>query len=273
MYLGRFASGLEEVVREEVERSPSLFILQSFPGGIIFDTKNAGTRAVEAESETLQELQKLRSVDNLYAFVCRSSDGDLNSFKYLEDLLSTLPEGQFNSAVDLARKWNPTLSQSNSEVSFRVTCERRHSNSNQKHSFSSMQAAAALGGSVVTETQWKVSMKKFDVEVLLWLFDKDVIVALSLFYPKRTQSSTNATRVEENIEEKPCKKHAPDTLRVDKTNADKEENAYRWVTERQLYALRSYRSALVPTSLKPSTAYSLCCLARITRKDFVLDPM
>lgn len=63
---------------------------------------------------------------------------------------------------------------------FRVTCTRTHSGTNKKHSFTSMEAAARFGGGINDFFGWAVDLENFDLEVLLNIVDKDVVVGISL---------------------------------------------------------------------------------------------
>ncbi|XP_061186507.1 tRNA (guanine(6)-N2)-methyltransferase THUMP3-like [Saccostrea echinata] len=60
--------------------------------------------------------------------------------------------------------------------SFRVTCNRN----GHGHPFDSMGAAANFGGGVFNYFNWNVSMKNFDIEVILNIEDRDVTVCLGL---------------------------------------------------------------------------------------------
>ena len=63
---------------------------------------------------------------------------------------------------------------------FRVTCTRTHSVPGQKHSFTSMQAAAKFGGGINDLFGWIVDLENFDLEVLLNIVDNHVVVGISL---------------------------------------------------------------------------------------------
>ncbi|XP_052068135.1 tRNA (guanine(6)-N2)-methyltransferase THUMP3-like [Mytilus californianus] len=59
---------------------------------------------------------------------------------------------------------------------FRVTCHRTGLN----HSFDSMGAQSNFGGAVYNYFKWNVSMKEFDIEVMLYIDSNDVRVGLAL---------------------------------------------------------------------------------------------
>ncbi|KAJ3603210.1 hypothetical protein NHX12_030953 [Muraenolepis orangiensis] len=61
-------------------------------------------------------------------------------------------------------------------IKFRVTCSR----AGDKHSFSSNEAARDFGGAVQDFFQWKADMTKFDIEVLLNIHDKEMVVGIAL---------------------------------------------------------------------------------------------
>lgn len=64
---------------------------------------------------------------------------------------------------------------------FRVTCWRRGSHcKSDKHSFASMDAARHWGGQLHERLQWHVSMKEYDVELVLNIVDKEVSFASNI---------------------------------------------------------------------------------------------
>lgn len=60
--------------------------------------------------------------------------------------------------------------------SFRVTCHR----TGEGHSFDSMGAQSNFGGAIYNYFKWNVSMKEFDIEVMLYIDGTDVKVGLAL---------------------------------------------------------------------------------------------
>jgi hypothetical protein len=75
-----------------------------------------------------------------------------------------------------ATKKQKTTERDPSKPAFRVTCNRN----GQGHPFDSMGAAANFGGAVYNYFHWNVSMKEFDIEVILNIEERDVTVCLGL---------------------------------------------------------------------------------------------
>lgn len=71
---------------------------------------------------------------------------------------------------------------------FRVTCHRSGDN----HSFDSMGAASNFGGAIYNYFKWNVSMKEFDIEVMLYIEDSDVRVGLALTKQSLHRRNTTA---------------------------------------------------------------------------------
>ena len=87
---------------------------------------------------------------------------------------STSSEGELESAASNPgsskdSSWDPEL------PAFRVTCYRTG-----KHVFQSPAAAANFGGEVNNYFGWNVSMKKFDIEVILNIEQDHIYVSLAL---------------------------------------------------------------------------------------------
>ncbi|XP_025306662.1 tRNA (guanine(6)-N(2))-methyltransferase THUMP3 isoform X2 [Canis lupus baileyi] len=61
-------------------------------------------------------------------------------------------------------------------LKFRVTCNR----AGEKHCFSSNEAARDFGGAIQDYFKWKADMTNFDVEVLLNIHDKEIVVGIAL---------------------------------------------------------------------------------------------
>ena len=66
--------------------------------------------------------------------------------------------------------WNPMM------PSFRVTCNR----SGEGHNFSSMAAAANLGGGIYNYFGWNVKMTEMDIEVIMNISNQEVTVGIAL---------------------------------------------------------------------------------------------
>ena len=62
-----------------------------------------------------------------------------------------------------------------SRIKFRVTCSR-----NGKHDFTSMEAAKYIGAGVKEHFNWEVNLEHFDVEVLAFIEEAEVTIALKL---------------------------------------------------------------------------------------------
>lgn len=75
-----------------------------------------------------------------------------------------------------APKKPKTTNQDPTKPAFRVTCNRN----GQGHRFDSMGAASNFGGAVYNYFHWNVSMKQFDIEVILNIEGNDVSVCLAL---------------------------------------------------------------------------------------------
>ncbi|CAD7687691.1 unnamed protein product [Nyctereutes procyonoides] len=61
-------------------------------------------------------------------------------------------------------------------LKFRVTCNR----AGEKHCFSSNEATRDFGGAIQDYFKWKADMTNFDVEVLLNIHDKEIVVGIAL---------------------------------------------------------------------------------------------
>lgn len=84
------------------------------------------------------------------------------------------PEGE--SGQPPAPKKPKLTSHDPDKPAFRVTCNRN----GQGHPFDSMGAASNFGGAVYNYFHWNVSMKQFDIEVILNIESNDVSVCIAL---------------------------------------------------------------------------------------------
>lgn len=180
-------------------------------------------------------------------------------------------------------------------TTFRVTCERTNETT-EKHRWTSVQAAAKLGEALLDRFPWKVSLEYFDLEVKVWVRDEKMVVALSLLYAERSPNDTITDRpVDTRIADRNAKGQGacitpPEgTVRDPRAYPEASGSApaeppkrrkvdarkgRRNADGRQLYTMaRRYRSALAPTSLRPSIAYCLCRLADVRATHLLLDPM
>ncbi|CAI5459495.1 unnamed protein product [Closterium sp. Yama58-4] len=197
--------------------------------------------------------------------------------------------------------------QGSSGLQFRVTCHRVCMKQT-KHGFSSPEAAGALGeGLLGIFPSWTVSLRQFELDVLAWIRDSSLTLLVSLIYadsPKANEERSTEQQKEQSKEQqaeqpKEQRKEQPkeqqterlreheagqanggskhvgkgDSSREGKKNTGRAVQARSHNAERQLYSSRTYRKALVPTSLKPSTAFALLQLADIHPGHIVLDPM
>jgi len=165
----------------------------------------------QATQNTLSQIHKLKSVDNLFLVVKHIPNYiyNENKEKALEDL-HQLPLGiPWEKVVDL---WNvnkeycnkkikkamksksneselnqnekqdsddadvPLKRKKSNEVSFRVSATRV----GKKQSFISPEAERTFGGSLNDHTQWKVDLSNYDIEVNLILGMESVMITLSL---------------------------------------------------------------------------------------------
>lgn len=177
---------------------------------------------------------------------------------------------------------------------FRVTCERTN-DTMEKHRWTSVQAAAKLGEALLERYPWKVSLEYYELEVMVWVRDRNMVGAVALLYANR-DSEHARTRLPVESETKARDANARDArVASDSTPSPSQEasrradpelkgtykrqrvdgrKARRNANGRQLYTLvRRYRNALVSTSLRPSVAYCLCQLAGVERHHLLLDPM
>lgn len=156
----------------------------------------------------LREIQQLRSVENLFVVVEDIADFKLSVQENVEIILQRLyhlPE-QLNlkPAFDIWKEYKDlctggkTKALQHIEISanesstgenittevtlprFRVTCTRNHSNSDLKHAFTSMQAAAKFGGGINDTYGWTVDLEDYDIDILLNIVDNHVVVGISL---------------------------------------------------------------------------------------------
>ncbi|CAI5496508.1 unnamed protein product [Closterium sp. Naga37s-1] len=177
-------------------------------------------------------------------------------------------------------------------LQFRVTCHRICMKLT-KHGFSSPEAAGALGeGLQGMFPSWTVSLRQFDLEVLAWIRDSHLTLLIALIYADSPKSSEEGSKEQQKGQPKEQQTEQLKENQTEQTSKDVDtgggggegkkkagEKAARAVqarshnSERQLYSSRTYRKALVQTSLKPSMAFALLQLADIHPGHIVLDPM
>ena len=196
--------GLEGVCAAECEKKLRCSVLQG-RGRIYF----------KVPRKNLMSIKGLRSVENLFVVVAEIKDFDglfaesvdvtLQRFNRLSEEFNWHPAlctwkefTGYKSTINCAKTSNGSTesevlgeeSQSTCEAvtnkaaevvpRFRVTCTRTHSGTNKKHPFTSMEAAASFGGGINDFFGWAVDLENFDLEVLLNIVDKNVVVGISL---------------------------------------------------------------------------------------------
>ncbi|GAQ80022.1 hypothetical protein KFL_000440230 [Klebsormidium nitens] len=259
-YLSTCAGGLENVLLQELaSRLYGVQVLSSHAGATVFST-----------SGRPEDLKALRAADNIYAYLIHKEGVPLDKEQGLAYLQAIAMEIDWGRALATFRQWNPGVAiiawpSSNSSEGcsaalprFRVTCERRTLKL-PKHGYTSMEAAGWLGAGVGALLGWPVSMTHFDVELIATITDDEVLLSLSLLYSPRAKQNASAT--------------GPPDAANEMGREEEPLQAKAHHQSRQLYSHRPYRSDLVRTSLKPSTAYALCQLADIRPGHVVLDPL
>ncbi|GJP53809.1 hypothetical protein CLOM_g12943 [Closterium sp. NIES-68] len=203
-------------------------------------------------------------------------------------LPETAPEGASEGAPERGRGAAAAAgSQELNGLPFRVTCHRVCMKQT-KHGFTSPEAAGALGeGLLGIFPAWTVSLRQFELEVLAWIRDSHLTLLLALIYadaPKASKEGLEEQQTEQPKEGRKEERKGEDR-REEGGSGECKKKVKRGIgdkiaiqarshnSERQLYSTRPYRRALVPTSLKPSTAFALLQLAHIQTGHIVLDPM
>eukprot|EP00249_Psilotum_nudum_P014567 c24891_g1_i4 orf=219-1481(+) len=245
-YWASCASGLQPQLVSELEKLENVYLVSDtlFLGGVLFSTSSAPV-----------EVLKLRSADNIYAFlghfqgILHEKDGALLYIKGLPEKIDWGPP------LNLFSQWQAFIKEdsifldnkNNDLMSFRVSCDRSCLKM-KKHEFTSMEAAAALGEGVQKLFGWPADMRCYDLEVVIWIQDSETLLALSLVH---------------------CGKQRKKEISISSSLARQRPRH----ADSQLYSWRQYRKVLVETSLKPSTAYGLLQLGQVLPGDLVVDPM
>lgn len=273
-YWATCAGGLEFTVCKELEGLEGTSVVSDslFGGGILFRTTCPP-----------EKLTKLRSVDNIYAFVAHFEDLPPEkdaAITFLKDLAGKV---DWHHAFDIFRSWNrsqvtdslmgPTID-GDCSILFRVSCDRTCTNL-KRHEFTSVDAEAAIGEGVHYRFGWPASMRSYDLEVVSWIRDAEVLLAIALLpnWNRRKQEVFPVSRLQDSSSTAPDPFSPSFEIRA---NAEQGEAKLRPRSNRidsQLYAKRLYRKVLVETSLKPSTAFSLIQLAEVQPGHLILDPM
>ena len=171
-------TGLEWIGAEECrERLSPKRVIQSH-GRVFIDS-----------DKSVKDIFSLRSVDNIYVVIynenCDQMPQNVDKLKEKLSIVSSLCEWTkglktWTEAFD----WNKseinvmldkTLGTKAVKPSFRVTCNRTGD-----HKFKSQECAAILGAAINEAFDWTVSMKEYDIEVVLNIKEKQIYVCLTL---------------------------------------------------------------------------------------------
>ena len=250
-YLVTCAPGLEGVVRGELRHAaPAVREVAgaSVAGGVAVEA--AGPEAAAAQ------LRGLRSANNVYALLgtWRDFPADRAAAEpRFKGLAAAVGAARWAAAEASVAAWDPARSRRKTAPVFRASCVRRHTAAAAKHGYTSQEVASWVGEAVAgLRPEWKVSMTRFDLEVLALLADRELSLCLCLLYrakspdkqPEGAQAGGDALPVQEL-----CK-----------------------ALRRQLHH-RPFQRHLVKTSLKPSIAFALLTLAGVREHEVVLDPL
>jgi 23S rRNA G2445 N2-methylase RlmL len=177
-YEATVTTGLESIAAEECKEKLGV------------EAKPEQGRIAFASDRPVEEVLKLKGVDNVYTVISDVTNEQLT--KDQEDMKQTLAllvkESEWTSGLEV---WMHTVSFTKSDMDtilnesgdnteikpkFRVTCNRV----GDRHCFTSMEAASQFGGQINERFHWPVSMKEFDVEVMLNIRDMRWQVLLAL---------------------------------------------------------------------------------------------
>ena len=177
-YEATVVTGLEWIGADECREKLSPKSINQSHGRIFFES-----------DRPVKEIFALRSVDNIYALIYDEVCEELpQTEEELKDkLLKICSDCQWNKGLKPwieAFDWNKSTVEAmlskdagdkTNKPSFRVTCNRTGD-----HKFKSQECASAFGSVVNESFDWPVSMKQFDIEVVLSIKDKHVYVGLAL---------------------------------------------------------------------------------------------
>ncbi|XP_062593310.1 tRNA (guanine(6)-N2)-methyltransferase THUMP3-like [Saccostrea cucullata] len=137
------------------------------------EKSNDISKDMKEGSETSQNLS-----DNIPAHVTRTENVETDQSPASKKIKTTenVQSEKLETDQSESREKQKTTCHDPTKPSFRVTCNRN----GQGHPFDSMGAAANFGGGVFNYFNWNVSMKNFDIEVILNIEDRDVTVCLGL---------------------------------------------------------------------------------------------
>ncbi|XP_059069141.1 uncharacterized protein LOC131073363 isoform X2 [Cryptomeria japonica] len=271
-YWATCAAGLEFTVCKELKGLEGTGVISNslFSGGVLFETMCPA------------ELLSLRAVDNIYAFVAHFQDLPMEKDAAISFLKGLAVKVDWSNAFYIFRSWNrdgvkyslprPSLDGDGS-ISFRVSCDRTCTEM-KRHEFTSVDAEAAIGEGIHYLFGWPASMRMYDLEVVTWIVDAEVLMSIALLpnWNRRMLEAIDVCNHKHNSA-------VPDLLAPPfetKASSEMGERNLRSRpsrTDSQLYARRLYRKALVETSLKPSTAFSLLQLGEVQPGHLILDPI
>jgi 23S rRNA G2445 N2-methylase RlmL len=178
-YEATVVTGLEWISAEECREKLCPLNVNQSHGRVFFET-----------DKRVEQIFELKSVDNIFVVIYYNINEQLP--QNIEELtlklqnISSVCEWNkglnawiqaFNyKKCDLKTMLDKSITSKEIKPSFRVTCNR----TGDQHFFTS-QECAALFGSIINETfQWTVSLKDYDIEVVLNIKDKNFYVCLSL---------------------------------------------------------------------------------------------
>eukprot|EP00850_Spirogloea_muscicola_P005852 SM000027S09633 [mRNA] locus=s27:400743:405297:+ [translate_table: standard] len=289
-YLGTVAGGLEllaadEILSASMSWSAPAAVVDSLQGYLLFDT-----------GALPQDVSALRSLDNVYHFLLRKNNLPLTkdaAALYLPALASEVlrlikpstffrwtgkqPRRSSGYGKELLAMADATACAPQT-LAFRVTCTRT-CRELPRHGYTSEDAAALIGAGIHMQLGWRVDMRQFDVEIIAWICDSELILAMCLLYGgQQLQGGLDVAHTAAELEDAPSACCRPGGMGSAEPGNRQANNKTRLQARarsagRQLYSQREYRKALGPTALRPSVAYGLLRMADIKPGHIVLDPM
>ena len=181
-YEATVITGFEWISTEEVkEKIEGAQNVNHSMGRVIFESNCDPSKIIQ-----------LRSVDNVYVIVAQETLEQMpqdNKDDLKAKLTKLMKEVDWKTGLRVWQRINPFRKTEDLDViltegeahkqlkpAFRVTCNR----TGEGHGFKSGDAASVFGGMIEDTFKWPVSMKKFDVEIVLNVKDKTWSVCLAL---------------------------------------------------------------------------------------------
>eukprot|EP00850_Spirogloea_muscicola_P012041 SM000076S21862 [mRNA] locus=s76:540276:544794:- [translate_table: standard] len=290
-YLGTVAGGLELLAADEILSASMLWsapaaVVDSLQGYLLFDT-----------AALPQDVTALRSLDNVYHFLLRKSTLPLTKDAAAQYLPALASEVDWQAAEAVFWQWQGAAGHGRYDsppqtLAFRVTCTRT-CRELPRHGYTSEDAAvwtaerslasplaALIGAGIHMQLGWRVDMRQFDVEIIAWICDSEIILAMCLLYggQQLLGGGLDEARPAADLEDDPsacCRTGGMDSAEPGDRQANNKTRlqARARSAGRQLYSQRTYRKALSPTALRPSVAYGLLQMADIKPGHVMLDPM